>query len=127
MPEARIDRRTLCKTLAFKFSRQYLGDRKLVLASCTEWFTGADSRFSAEWCESLVDFVMRSVGERDYCDSLQLATNLRKAPPIRRLFGKRKRIFIVSQEGVKALKEARRIRESFWDMVFEQGLQGGAV
>lgn len=41
--------------------------------------------------------------------------------------GKRKRNFKVSAEGVKALNEARRIRESFWNIVFEQGLQGGAA
>lgn len=69
----------------------------LVLANCAEWFTGADSRFSAEWCESLVDFVIRSAGERDYCDRQLVATKLRKAPPIRHLFGKRKRIFIAAR------------------------------
>lgn len=39
--------------------------------------------------------------------------------------GKRKRYFKASKSGIAALTEARRVRESFWKMIPNAGLEGG--
>ncbi len=48
---------------------------------------------------------------------------LAKASP--RRGGKKKRYFYVSKQGLKALTEVKRIRESFWKLVPITKLEGG--
>ncbi len=52
-----------------------------------------------------------------------LASQLAEASP--RRGGKKKRYFFVSKQGLKALTEVKRIRESFWKLVPVTKLEGG--